>query len=275
MPSADGFYDPLTLQVCNIPPAFPEFKCFASGDGNRASQHPALNALQTLLLRRHNQHAMALAKINPEWNDEVLYWETRRILTAEINHITFAEYLPSLLPADFLDYFGLLPQTKGYTKYNPSVDGASQLEWATAAGRFGHSQVNDKFFIKDGDSVVEFRMKDVFFEMSLIHLGQTDGITKGLVTEKAFAVDPYFVVDVKDFMYQHPNRSGGLDLVGLNVMRGRDHGIPGYIYFLDYCFGYKAKEWSDLEKYIPAGELRKLRDIYRLVCDDENKLMIV
>ncbi|XP_053203236.1 peroxidase-like [Panonychus citri] len=263
LPSADGFYDPLTLQVCNVPPRFPEFKCFASGDGNRASQHPALMATQTLILRRHNQHAAALAKVNPQWSDETVYWETRRLLTAEYNHITYSEYLPSLFDHKFLSYFSLLPLENGFSKYEPETDVRSISEWATAAGRFGHSQVNDVYYVKNEDETFTFRMKDVFFEMSLIHLGQTEGIVRGLITEPAFEVDPYFVTDVKDWMYQHPNRSGGLDLVGLNVMRGRDHGIPGYIHFVEYCFGQKIKSWTDLYEYIPKNQVNKLQSIYK------------
>lgn len=40
-------------------------------------------------------------------------------------------------------------------------------------------------------------MRDVFFEMSLIHLGQAEGIIKGLITEPTMHVDPFFVNDVK------------------------------------------------------------------------------
>lgn len=77
-------------------------------------------------------------------------------------------------------------------------------------------------------------MRDVFFEMSLIHLGQTEGIIKGLITEPTMHVDPFFVNDIKDFMYQSPNRTTGLDLLVLNIHRGRDHGIPRK-YSLVHC----------------------------------------
>ena len=105
-------------------------------------------------------------------------------------------------------------------------------------------------------------MRDVFFETSLIHLGQTEGIIKGIISEPTMHVDPFFVTDVKDFMYQSPNRSTGLDLLVLNIYRGRDHGIPGYIYYLDYCFSYKVKEWSDLNKYVPERQVWRLQQIY-------------
>lgn len=122
--------------------------------------------------------------------------------------------------------------------------------------RFGHSQINNIFFVKNANGeVFTYNMRDVFFEMSLIYLGQAEGIIKGssdvsffvffcskrcskfelqtyhlpppgLITEPTMHVDPFFVNDVKDFMYQSPNRTTGLDLLVLNVHRGRDHGIP-------------------------------------------------
>lgn len=135
MPSASGWFDPITLQACNIPANFPQFKCFKSGDGSRATQHPGIAALQTLLLRRHNQHAVALHAVNPHWNDEQLFLEARRLLVAEANHITYNEYMPEIFSEELLAYFRLRPLPHGYSKYDPDTDVRTLNEWAVAAGR--------------------------------------------------------------------------------------------------------------------------------------------
>lgn len=43
MPTAPvPWFDPLTLQPCNVPRQFPQFKCFKNADGTRGSQHPGI-----------------------------------------------------------------------------------------------------------------------------------------------------------------------------------------------------------------------------------------
>ena len=60
----------------------------------RTNQNPQLVILQTLLFREHNRIADALFCINPHWNDEKLFQESRRILIAMYQHITYQDWLP-------------------------------------------------------------------------------------------------------------------------------------------------------------------------------------
>lgn len=55
------------------------------------------NALYAALLKEHNRVAVNLAKLNRHWHDNILFLEAKRIVAAEIQHITYNEFLPTVL----------------------------------------------------------------------------------------------------------------------------------------------------------------------------------
>lgn len=80
-------------------------------------------------------------------------------------------------------------------------------------------------------------------------------------------VDPHFSADVSNYLYKSKTEKVGSDLVSINIHRGRDHGIPGYTVYVDFCFGEKIKYWNDLRKYMPDETIARLQKIYADVRD--------
>lgn len=55
----------------------------------------------------------------------------------------------------------------------------------------------------------------------------------------------------------------GTDVLALDIMRGRDHGLAGYIKYASICQKNKSiQQWSDLRNIIKQHDLELLESIY-------------
>lgn len=71
-----------------------------------------------------------------------MFQETRKIVVAHLQHITYREFLPLVLGPSAMKVFGLrVLKTGHYREYNDGVDGSIPTVFGTAAFRFGHSLV--------------------------------------------------------------------------------------------------------------------------------------
>jgi len=245
-------------------------KCFKAGDG-RSNEQPGLTAYHTVWVREHNRLAAELKYLNPYWDDERLYQEARKILSAEYQHITYNEWLPIVLGTDYMAQLDILPETYGYAnRYNPKVNPTIVNSFATAAFRFGHSLIQG---ILDLVEEVHYERKvamriplsDTFFNPELIYKpGALDKFLVGLASQPRQKFDNIFTDQVTNHLFQAKNASFGMDLVALNLQRGRDHGIPGYNTFRELCGLKRAKSVEYFTDLIPE----KIVDRLKLIFDD-------
>ena len=79
--------------------------CFLAGDV-RANEQLGLISMHTLWFREHNRVAHELKTLNPHWDGDRIYEETRKIVGAQMQHITFKHWLPLILGPDGLAKIG-------------------------------------------------------------------------------------------------------------------------------------------------------------------------
>ncbi|XP_072949762.1 chorion peroxidase [Epargyreus clarus] len=204
--------------------------CFESGD-NHGNQIISLTALHTIWTREHNRVARDLGRINPIWNEDKVFMETRRILQAEFQHIVYNEWLPLLLGPEIMKMFGLSPSAGYSSSYNPRIDPSITVEFSTSAMRFGHSVVDSKIMIpspKKGDVHETISIPEVMFQPSRMRIQPfLDRLLIGLTWQPMQTVDPFVSEALSRYLF-HGGNPFGLDLAAINIQRGRDYGVRTY-----------------------------------------------
>jgi hypothetical protein len=209
------------LDNINGNPFLSDSEVFVAGD-IRVNENIELTAMQTLFMREHNRIADELAAKNPKLTDEQLYQKARRIVIAEIQAITYNEFLPALVGKNAI---------KKYAGYKPNVNPGITNEFSTAGFRLGHSLLGDEIeFVSDDGTPLEdqtLSLSQAFFNPDVIKENGIDTLLKGLTTDRSEELDTQVVDSVRNFLFGPPG-AGGLDLVSLNIQRGRDHGLADY-----------------------------------------------
>ncbi|MEQ9550425.1 MAG: peroxidase family protein [Coleofasciculus sp. G3-WIS-01] len=200
---------------------------FIAGDA-RANEQIGLTAVHTLFVREHNRLAEEIVAdpTTPEKAanaglsvDDYIYQTARRIVSAQIQAITYNEFLPLLLGEGAID---------PYSRYDETVNPSISNEFSTAAYRVGHTMLSPELqrINNDGTSAGSISLRNSFFNLQEITNNGIDSLLLGLASQKSQTIDAFIVDDVRNFLF--PAGNGGLDLPAVNIQRGRDHGLPGY-----------------------------------------------
>jgi peroxidase len=221
----------------------------------RANENIALTAVHTLFMREHNRIVGLLPRSLP---DETKLQIARRVVSAEMQWITYTQWLPSL---------GV--RLTRYRGYKPNVDATLSNEFATVGYR-AHSMIHGEFDVSVADghySADELEQ----FEQQGIEVSSEDGRTTlevplnvalgnpgllpqiglgsmslSLAGHRQYRNDEQIDNQLRSVLFQVPGPdvsdpsgcldgrelpgcfSGVLDLAGIDIHRARDHGIPSY-----------------------------------------------
>ena len=115
--------------------------CFDSGDA-RANENLHLTSMHLIFARHHNFLVEGLKSENSHWNDERLFQEARKILGAQMQHITYNEFLSVIIGKEASENFGILSKFEDGDKediYNEKLNPSIANEFAASAFRFAHT----------------------------------------------------------------------------------------------------------------------------------------
>ncbi|XP_037912558.1 peroxidase [Hermetia illucens] len=240
--------------------------CFDAGE-IRVNEQLVLTCMHTLMARNHNNLAAGLAHVNPHWDDETLFQEARRINIAIIQHITFNEFLPILLGKEVLEKFGLVLQKHGYWDgYDPKINPGIIDAFAAAAFRFGHSLLPTAVerWSKAHKFIASKRLSDLIRRpYDLYRAGVLDEYFMGLMNQVAQAMDDSITQEVTNHLFKKEGARFGMDLVSLNMQRGREFGLPGYMEFRKFCGLPPADRWDEMFGSMPNETIRRYQSIFK------------
>lgn len=191
----------------------------------RANENPILTALQTLFAREHNRVCDLLikelrARGMPMLTDEWLFQQARRVIVAELQSIAFNEFMPAMLGEGAISAYG---------GYNPKVDPSTDLIFTSAAYRWGHSAIRNEIWARGQDGKQRtYSLQDTFFNPKLFASETVEAWLIGAINAPAMDIDLEHADSVRQFLFS-PGRPGRLDLLALNIQRGRDHNLPSYL----------------------------------------------
>jgi Animal haem peroxidase len=229
-------------------------KAMVAGDV-RANENIALTAVHTLFLREHNRIVAALPS---SLSEEEKFQIARRVVGAEIQWITYNEFLPAL---------GV--RLSRYRGYDPRVDPSLANEFAVVGyrahsmihgtiepvarvGTYSRAQLNRfrkagiEVTTEDGRVRLEIPLNLAFGNPDLFRAVGLGPVLAGLGAERQYRNDEQIDNQLRSVLFQVPRPGvddpaeclegddlakcfrGVLDLAAIDIERGRDHGMPSY-----------------------------------------------
>lgn len=236
--------------------------CFVAGD-IRANEQIGLAAFHTIWMREHNRVALQLKTTNPFWGGDTVYHESRKIVGAQVQHITYEHWLPIILGPEGYNQLGK------YKEYDLAINPSVSNVFATAALRFGHSIINPILhrYDENFETIPEghLLLRHAFFSpWRLVDEGGVDPLLRGMFTTPAKLKTPTQNLnsELTEKLF-YSTHAVALDLAAINIQRSRDHGIPSYTKFRQFCNMTEVNDFADLAGEISEQEVRhKLKELY-------------
>lgn len=107
----------------------------------------------------------------------------------------------------------------------------------------------------------------LFNPFSLWYNGGIDNALLIATNTPVQRVDRFFSLEVTQHLFEDITDDNlpacGLDLVSLNIQRGRDHGLPAYPVYRRHCQLPPVDTWEEMARAVDKDSLNSIKEIYR------------
>ena len=234
-----GSLDPVGGDLTNLAQRALLDAHFVAGDG-RANENIALTAIHDVFHSEHNRVVMQevmsffqkdqagnyVLNANGDyvdtsgraWTGEDIFQAAKLVTEMEYQHMVFGEFTRKLSPN--INVFG---------PYDITIDPAITAEFAHAVYRFGHSMLTETVAMTGYDPVTglstgvdkSIGLIDAFLNPGAYHANTAGEIAIGMSNQVGNAIDEWVTDALRNNLVGLP-----LDLGTLNLVRGRDTGVP-------------------------------------------------
>uniref|UniRef100_A0A2K5DHK0 Thyroid peroxidase n=1 Tax=Aotus nancymaae TaxID=37293 RepID=A0A2K5DHK0_AOTNA len=200
--------------------------------------------------------------LNAHWSADAVYQEARKVVGALHQIVTLRDYVPKILgPEAFRQYVG------PYEGYDPTANPTVSNVFSTAAFRFGHATIHPRVRRLDADfqehpDLPALWLHEAFFSpWTLLRGGGLDPLVRGLLARpaKLQLQDQLMNEELTERLFMLT-----LDLASINLQRGRDHGLPGYNAWREFCGLPRLETAADLRVAIASRSVAaKILGLYK------------
>lgn len=150
--------------------------------------------------------------------------------------------------------------------YDDEVHPGPANSFQSAAFRFGHTfiQGSVRRYNKHHEYLGSELLRNLLRHPFIVYEpGKLDELIGGMINTPAQTYDPFITQEVSNHLFQKQNMPYGLDLPAMNLMRGRETGVPGYNFFREWCGFGRARTFEQLAPLIRNHTIVHYSRIYK------------
>ncbi|XP_063827412.1 peroxidase-like [Ostrinia nubilalis] len=259
---------PGTAPFCVLNRRPVENACYEFGDSYDGNVLSGIYLTAMWFYREHNRLARKLAELNPCWSDQQLYETARQINIAQWQYMLYYELMGPILGYQNALHAGIIFDTDGFVNdfdehYKPGV-----FHEYVIGTRWFHTFQDGRtdLYSKKGDYLGTRTTVDDEFRSGILEVNNTEAdLTQGAFRQPAAKFDYVIEPDIAERIFGELQTAS--DLSAIDIMRGRDQGLPPYNEYRKLCGMPPAHSFEDLHDAIYPDKVEQMRRIYEDVDD--------